>query len=452
MAVCRLLYGVVLYRVMQVPVKICDLDLEQQLLIVSQKMVNVAELFRLHKGVVSTVQHNAVVVDIGAEPGAVLHVSEISHNAVADAREVFRVGDKLRCMVLPGAFVEGRVPVSTKALEPAPGDMLTDPALVYEKAEEMVKGVTQAFRPGSLHEGTVTHVEPYAAIVSMGVLAGILHVSQISNDHVASAADVFKVGDKIKCMVRRVEPRRISLSTKELEPAPGDMLRDRALVFAKAEARARQLHKTFEVGAVLEGVVTRVQGTGVHVDIGGVRDGLLHASRISKVLGADPRRVFAVGDRVKCMVVAADPDPSDPRSVQLSTKILEPAPGDMLTDPARVYARAEEVASRTFQVGTVLEGIVTRIVSYGVFVDIGGMRGSLLHISQISKGLVPDVNRVFAIGDRVKAVVIDNRDRHEARVLLSTKELEPVKGDMIRDPAAVYEKAEAMAEQKKRGA
>ena len=298
-----------------------------------------------------------VLVKIGTRLNAVLRASEISHRPVADPGQVFSPGDKIKCMLLPGAFSEGvkdNVLVSTKALEPTPGDMLVDPAAVYRQAEATAKQLEEAFRPGTVHEGTVSIVNPYAVIVSMGVLGGILHVSQISNDHVASAADVFKVGDKIKCMVRKVEAWRLSLSTKELEPAPGDMLRDRALVFATAEARAKQVQTTFEVGAVLEGVVTRIKPVGVFVNIGGVREGLLHVSQISNAFVADIRNLFTVGEKVKCMVIASDEEQA---RVQLSTKTLEPTPGDMLKDSAGVYQNAEEVASKLFAAGDGRAGV-----------------------------------------------------------------------------------------------
>ena len=81
---------------------------------------------------------------------------------------------------------------------------------------------------------------------------------------------------------------------------------------------------------------------------------------------------------------------------------------------------------------------------YGAFIDLGGMSG-LLHISQISHDRVMDVEKVLSVGDEIKVMVL-SQDQKRGRVGLCTKKLEPTPGDMLRDPAIVYEKAEEMAE------
>merc|ERR1712100_1018012 len=71
-------------------------------------------------------------------------------------------------------------------------------------------------------------------------LAGLLHVSQISNERVNTTEGIFQIGEPIKCMVLALdrEKNRISLTTKKLEPSAGDMLRNRGLVMEKAEEMA----------------------------------------------------------------------------------------------------------------------------------------------------------------------------------------------------------------------
>ncbi|EFN56628.1 hypothetical protein CHLNCDRAFT_22007 [Chlorella variabilis] len=96
-----------------------------------------------------------------------------------------------------------------------------------------------------------------------------------------------------------------------------------------------------------------------------------------------------------------------------------------------------------FKVGDVVEGTVISVKPYGAFVDIGGASG-LLHISQISHDRITNVDKVLSEGDRIKVMVL-SQDRERGRVALCTKKLEPTPGDMLRDPALVYEKAEEMA-------
>lgn len=96
-----------------------------------------------------------------------------------------------------------------------------------------------------------------------------------------------------------------------------------------------------------------------------------------------------------------------------------------------------------FQVGDVVEGVVQAVKPYGAFIDIGGMNG-LLHISQISHERITTVANVLNNGDKLKVMIL-SQDRERGRISLSTRKLEPTPGDMLRDPALVYEKADEMA-------
>ncbi|CAD7697752.1 unnamed protein product [Ostreobium quekettii] len=98
-----------------------------------------------------------------------------------------------------------------------------------------------------------------------------------------------------------------------------------------------------------------------------------------------------------------------------------------------------------FKVGTVVLGTVTNIKPFGAFVEVGNGVVGLLHVSQITHGRVADITKVFSEGDRLKVMVL-SYDRVRRRVSLSTKKLEATPGDMLKDPALVYSKADEMAE------
>ncbi|CAH1453190.1 unnamed protein product [Lactuca virosa] len=93
---------------------------------------------------------------------------------------------------------------------------------------------------GSVVTGTVQSLKPYGAFIDIGGVNGLLHVSQISHDRVSDIATVLQPGDTLKVMVlsHDRERGRVSLSTKKLEPTPGDMIRNPKLVFEKAEEMA----------------------------------------------------------------------------------------------------------------------------------------------------------------------------------------------------------------------
>ncbi|KAK7246227.1 hypothetical protein RIF29_41087 [Crotalaria pallida] len=94
---------------------------------------------------------------------------------------------------------------------------------------------------GSVVTGSVQSLKPYGAFIDIGGMSGLLHVSQISHDRITDIATVLQPGDTLKVMIlsHDRERGRVSLSTKKLEPTPGDMIRNPKLVFEKAEEMAQ---------------------------------------------------------------------------------------------------------------------------------------------------------------------------------------------------------------------
>ncbi|KAK4265955.1 hypothetical protein QN277_026938 [Acacia crassicarpa] len=94
---------------------------------------------------------------------------------------------------------------------------------------------------GSVVTGSVQSLKPYGAFIDIGGINGLLHVSQISHDRVTDISTVLQPGDTLKVMIlsHDRERGRVSLSTKKLEPTPGDMIRNPKLVFEKAEEMAQ---------------------------------------------------------------------------------------------------------------------------------------------------------------------------------------------------------------------
>jgi len=112
------------------------------------------------------------------------------------------------------------------------------------------------------------------------------------------------------------------------------------LIVSHTRAKADSAMETIKVGMVVEGIVRRLQPYGLFVDIQGM-SGLLHISQISLENVEDPSAIFPIGSTIKAMVINADKARG---RVALSTKTLEEQPGDMLKDPEKVYANAEQAA------------------------------------------------------------------------------------------------------------
>nr|AAP79181.1 ribosomal protein rpS1 [Bigelowiella natans] len=111
--------------------------------------------------------------------------------------------------------------------------------LVMSNRRAVASSFKKNYKVGDVVVGTVTALKPYGAFINLGGVNGLLHISQISHDHVTSVKDVMDVGQKLKVMIMsRDQNGRVSLSTKRLEPNAGDMLRSPQLVFEKAEEMA----------------------------------------------------------------------------------------------------------------------------------------------------------------------------------------------------------------------
>merc|ERR1711920_859814 len=101
---------------------------------------------------------------------------------------------------------------------------------------------------GDLVQGLVKALKPYGAFIEVGGMSGLLHISQISYDRIEDLEKVLQPGQQVKCMIIDHDKvnGRIALSTKTLEPEPGDMLRDSAKVFELAEETAKAYHERME--------------------------------------------------------------------------------------------------------------------------------------------------------------------------------------------------------------
>lgn len=153
---------------------------------------------------------------------------------------------------LPGSHMSTRTPREDMVGVELPLKFLEVDAvknrLVVSHRRAIVEQQMTNLETGQVIEGVIRGVKPYGAFVDLNGVSGLLHISQISHDHVSDIEAVLKEGTPIKCMVLQQdkEKGRISLSTKTLEPEPGDFMRDPQLVFDKAEEMCARHHARLE--------------------------------------------------------------------------------------------------------------------------------------------------------------------------------------------------------------
>jgi len=188
--------------------------------------------------------------------------------------------------------------------------ILSHKEIVQEQHAEAAAKIFGELAPGDVVDGKVARMTNFGAFIDLGGVDGLVHVSEISYDHVDMPADVLEVGEDVKVKVLSVDPERerISLSIKQTLPGPWDDI----------ESKTPQ-------GATLTGTVKRLTSFGAFVEVFPGVEGLVHISQISHKHIATPADVLKVGEEVQVKVLNVE---ADKQRLGLSIKALQEAPKD----------------------------------------------------------------------------------------------------------------------------
>jgi small subunit ribosomal protein S1 len=326
------------------------------------------------KGTVTKVEEKQVLVDVqDSKVDGIIPISELSSLHIEKASDVVSEGDVLELIVTK---VEEELLVLSKRKVDA------------EKAWEEMKN---RFESGDVFEAEVKDVVKGGLVVDLGV-RGFVPASLVEDHYVEDFADYKDKVLTFKIVELDQEKNRLILS-------------HRAVVEAEKQQQKKKLLTDIESGAVLEGTVQRITDFGAFVDIGGV-DGLVHISQLSHEHVEKPSDVVSEGQTVQVKVLSVD---RDNERISLSIKETLPGPWNNIGEKAPK--------------GSVLDGVVKRLVSYGAFVEVfPGVEG-LVHISQISHKHIGTPHEVLKEDQSVKVKVLDVNES-EQRLSLSIKALE----------------------------
>jgi len=145
---------------------------------------------------------------------------------------------------IPGSHISTRKPKEDLVGEELPLKFLEVDEdrnrLVLSHRRALVERKMNKLEVGEVVLGVVRGIKPYGAFIDIGGVSGLLHISEISHDHIDTPHNVFNVNDEVKVMIIDLDADRgrISLSTKQLEAEPGDMVRDPQVVYTGAEEMA----------------------------------------------------------------------------------------------------------------------------------------------------------------------------------------------------------------------
>jgi small subunit ribosomal protein S1 len=257
-----------------------------------------------------------------------------------------------------------------------------------QKTRNPWEDIGERYPVGSVHDGEVVNLMNYGAFVRLADgIEGLVHISEMSwTRQVAHPNELVKPNDKVKVMVLDIdhEKQEISLGMKQAESNPWDSIKDK-----------------FPIGGKITGKVKNLTNYGAFIEIQPGIEGLLHVNDISwtKKL-THPSPELTKDQVVECIILEID---RERHRISLGMKQLQ---ADPWTD---------EIPKK-LKKGTILDGKVTKITNFGVFVEIlDGLEG-LLHVSEMDAG--PE--QTPAIGAQIKVKVL-NVDLETRKIGLSMK-------------------------------
>lgn len=346
-------------------------------------------------GKVVKIEDKSVTVEIpGAPFDGVIPISEVSSLHIEKASDVVSVGDELQLKIIK--VEEENYVLSKRQVD----------------ADDAWGSLEEKFNQGEIIETEVKAVVKGGLVVDLGV-RGFIPASLVEDYYVESFEEYKGRQMKFKIVEMDQEKNRLILS-------------HRAIIQEEKALKKDEILADLTEGQVLEGKVQRLATFGAFVDIGGV-DGLVHISQLSHAHVDKVSDVLAEGDTVKVKVLSVD---RDAERISLSIK-------DTLAGP---WEGIEEKAPK----GSVLEGIVKRLVAYGAFVEVfPGVEG-LVHISRIAHEHIGTPNEVLTEGQKVQVKVLDVNPE-ESRLSLSIKDLVDKAEDPSYDDYEMPEEAQGFS-------
>ncbi|QEJ95453.1 30S ribosomal protein S1 [Treponema phagedenis] len=308
-------------------------------------------------------------IDLGGFDG-LLHVNDMSWGHVMRPKDFVKKGEKIKLMVIRLDMAEKRINLSLKHFTP-------DPWLEFENK----------FQVNDIVKGRVTKITDFGAFIELSEgIEGLAHISEFSwVKKINKPSDMVKSGDEVECMILGydIQAGRVSLGLKQVTANPWDDIDTR-----------------YPVGTRLTRKVVKITNAGAFVELEEGIDGFLHSDDISwtkkiRHLGSE----LEVGQEIDCMVIECTPET---HRIRLGIKQLT-------EDPWETFANA-------YKIGSFVEGEVTSITDFGIFVKVPGDIEGLIHKQNLVEGRDANPDEAlqkYQVGDKVKAVVIDINPREK---------------------------------------
>ncbi len=326
-------------------------------------------------GVVKNLTDFGAFIDLGGVDG-LLHVGDISWGRISHPSEILSVGQQLDIVILSVDRENQKISLGLKQLLPSP----------WQHAESK-------YPVGTRIKGRVVNLVPYGAFIEVEPgIEGLVHISELSwSKRLGHPSEVLEVGQDVEAVVLSVDAKtqRLSLGVRQATGDPWQTAKEKYPSGTKVVGRVRQLT---DYGAFIE------LEDGI--------EGLLHNADISWTRKINhPSEVLKKGKMIEVMILTCD---TDARRITLGMKQL-------IQDPW-----AELV--RRFALGSVVDGTVTKVAGFGLFVEIAKDVEGLMHLSELDLGPSEKLDDRYHVGDKLRAQVI-KLDEIERKIGLSNRNL-----------------------------
>jgi small subunit ribosomal protein S1 len=323
-------------------------------------------------GRVVRIDKDEVLVDIGYKSEGVIPLSELSIRKSVNVFEEVELGEMVDALVMIKEDPDGRLILSKKRAR-------------FEKAWKRIEAAAAA---GEHVEGTVIEVVKGGLILDLGV-RGFLP---------ASLVDIRRVQDLDEFLGRKLECKVIELNRNR-----NNVVLSRRAVLEDERREVRQkILDELQPGDVVEGVISNIVDFGAFVDLEGI-DGLIHISELSWSHVNHPSEVLTIGEKVEVKVLDID---RERQRISLGLKQTQADPWQSVID--------------RFGINDVVEGKVTKVVTFGAFVEIHPGVEGLVHISELASHHVENPREVVSQGDTLSVRIIEI-DPDRRRLSLSLK-------------------------------
>jgi small subunit ribosomal protein S1 len=370
--------------------KILKIDTERRNIVISRRrlieeeratakeaLLAELEVGQIRKGMVKNIADFGAFVDLGGIDG-LLHITDISWDRISHPSEVLKIDQEIEYKVLNIDREKEKIALGLKQLRVNP----------WEEVEEQ-------YPPGTHLRGEVVNIVNYGAFVKIASgVEGLVHISEMSwTRRISHPSEILSVGDVVDVIVLDINKNKqeISLGIKQTQENPWEHVAVKYPPNTRIHGRVRNLTNYGAFVEVEEGV-----------------DGLLHVSDMSwtkKI--SHPSEILKKNDKIECVVLKVE---QDKQRIALGLKQLQEDP----------WAHA---VPENYIPGQIVEGTVTKITNFGVFVELEEDLEGLLHVSELADHKVDDPHSEVKIGDRLLVKIL-RVDPVERKIGLSKKRAE----------------------------